>query len=283
MTNRIALAAVGATAALIAAGCGNDDAPTTAPTSTVALAPAPTDAPDDTDEGFDTTDVAATEADGADVDSPNVDATDTADTAGATVDAATETRTFVAEVWADNWFALYVDGELVGQDSVPITTERSFNAETISFDASYPFTVAVEAKDFIETDSGLEYIGQPNQQIGDGGIIVQITDTSTGEVVAVSGGDWTALPIHQAPLNPECVRSASPDTDCESAIVDAPIGWTEVGFDDSAWAAATVWSESAVSPKDGYNEIAWDAAAQLIWGTDLEIDNTVLLRTTVTG
>jgi hypothetical protein len=36
--------------------------------------------------------------------------------------------TFQAEVWADNWFALYVNGKKVGEDSVPITTEKSFNS-----------------------------------------------------------------------------------------------------------------------------------------------------------
>ncbi|AXV07382.1 hypothetical protein DVS28_a2703 [Euzebya pacifica] len=30
-------------------------------------------------------------------------------------------------------------------------------------------------------------------------------------------------------------------------------------------------------------EISWDARAQLIWGQDLEIDNTVLARMTVTS
>ncbi|MEM9516180.1 MAG: PEBP family protein [Actinomycetota bacterium] len=259
-------------AALAFAACGNDDSPTTTPTASNSTA-APAATPDTTPESTEATPESIT----------TVQATDGVDVTEGAAGQAGETRTFVAEVWADNWFALYVDGELVGQDSVPITTERSFNAETISFEASDPFTVAIEAKDFIETDSGLEYIGQPNQQIGDGGIIVQITDTSTGEVVAASDGDWVALAIHQAPLNPECVRSGSPDTECEGAIVDAPIGWTEAGFDDSAWSAATVWSESAVSPKDGYDEIDWDAAAQLIWGADLEIDNTVLLRTTVTA
>ena len=89
---------------------------------------------------------------------------------------------FTAEVWADNWFALYVNGELVGEDSVPITTERSFNAEVIEFSATYPLTIGIEAKDFKETDSGLEYIGTDRQQMGDGGIIAQITDTVTGEV-----------------------------------------------------------------------------------------------------
>ena len=34
---------------------------------------------------------------------------------------------FTAEVWADNWFSLYINGKLVGQDSVAITTEKSFD------------------------------------------------------------------------------------------------------------------------------------------------------------
>jgi hypothetical protein len=50
---------------------------------------------------------------------------------------------FTAEVWADNWFSLYVNGTLVGEDSVPITTERSFNAETITFNATYPLSIAM--------------------------------------------------------------------------------------------------------------------------------------------
>ena len=45
-----------------------------------------------------------------------------------------------ADVWADNWFRLWVNGELVGEDSVPITTERSFNAETFTFEAALPLT-----------------------------------------------------------------------------------------------------------------------------------------------
>lgn len=190
------------------------------------------------------------------------------------------TATFTAEVWADNWFALYVNGELVGEDSVPITTERSFNAETITFEASLPMTVAVEAKDFKETDSGIEYIGLNNQQMGDGGIILQISSADTGEVVAASSGTWSVLPIHRAPLNTECERDADPDATCQFEIIDAPADWTAVGFDDSSWSSATVWSEADVSPKDGYDQISWDASAELIWGTDLEVDNTVLLRTT---
>ncbi len=188
---------------------------------------------------------------------------------------------FKAEVWADNWFALYVNGELVGEDSVPITTERSFNAETITFTADYPLTIAIEAKDFKETDSGLEYIGERNQQMGDGGIIAQITDLSTGNVVAVTNSTWQVLVIHRAPLNPDCEKASNPDTACRFEKTEAPAGWASADFDASQWETATEWSEGAVRPKDGYDDIDWNGSARLIWGSDLEVDNTILLRFTV--
>ena len=191
------------------------------------------------------------------------------------------TSEFKAEVWADNWFALYVNGELVGEDSTPITTERSFNAETITFTAAYPLTIGIEAKDFKETDSGLEYIGQRNQQMGDGGIIAQITDLSTGQIVAVTNSGWKVMVIHRAPLNPDCEKAADPNTACRFESTEAPSGWASPGFDATTWDRATEWTEAAVRPKDGYNTIQWDESAQLIWGSDLEVDNTILLRLTV--
>ena len=188
---------------------------------------------------------------------------------------------FQIEVWADNWSAVYVDGEKIGEDSVPITTERSFNAETYTFDAQMPFTVSIEAKDFKETDSGIEYIGEPNQQMGDGGIIAQITDLTTGEIMAATDADWQSLVVQQAPLNTECADDPDPDATCEVASVDIPADWTSPDFDDSAWVPATEWSAAEVGPKEGYEEVTWDPSAHLIWGTDLEVDNTILLRTTV--
>lgn len=184
---------------------------------------------------------------------------------------------------ADNWMAVSVNGVLIGEDSVPITTERSFNAETFVFEASYPFTVGIEAKDFKETDSGIEYIGEANQQMGDGGLIAQITDMDTGEIVAVTNAAWQTLVVHRAPLNKDCEKSVDPDTECTYEIIDTPADWAAASFDDSAWTPATEWSAADVSPKDGYDEIEWDGSARLVWGTDLEVDNTVLLRQTVTG
>lgn len=191
--------------------------------------------------------------------------------------------TFTAEVWVDNWFSLTVNGVAIGEDSVPITTERSFNSETFTFTATYPLTIALVSKDYKETDSGLEYIGEPNQQMGDGGLIAQITDTSTGAVVAVTGTDWKGLVIHRAPLDQSCVTSSDPDTECTFEALDEPAGWTEPGFDDSAWVAATTYTAEQVGAKDGYLEIDWDPAAALIWTSDLKVDNTILWRTTVTA
>ncbi len=189
--------------------------------------------------------------------------------------------TFSVDVWADNWMAVYVNGELIGEDSVPITTERSFNAETFTFEATYPFTIAIEAKDFKETDSGIEYIGQPNQQIGDGGLIAQVTDTSSGQVVATTGSDWSLLVLQRAPLNTDCADDPDPDATCRSESIDTPSDWAAPDFDDSGWTAATEWAAGDVSPKDGYDEISWDSDAQLIWGPDLEVDNTLIMRHSV--
>ena len=273
----VRVASISVVAVVLAVGCASSDDTTTADTTTADTATADTTVAD-------TTEVATADSAAAD-DADDVDDADDADDAAASdteVSAADRTvSTYRIEIWADNWMSVSVDGVLVGEDSVPITTERSFNAETFTFEASLPFTVAIEAKDFKETDSGLEYIGESNQQMGDGGIIAQITDVVTGEVVAVTDADWSALVVHQAPLNPECEDDPDPDSTCEFSIIETPADWTASGFDDSAWGAATEWSAAEVSPKDGYSEIDWVPSAQFIWGADLEIDNTVLLRTTV--
>ncbi|MBU2935937.1 MULTISPECIES: PEBP family protein [Pacificibacter] len=192
-------------------------------------------------------------------------------------------ETFRADVWADNWFSMSVNGTQVAEDSVSITTERSFNAEQFTFEATRPFVIGVTAKDFKENDSGLEYIGTGRQQMGDGGIIFQIKDAS-GEIVSVSDASWSCLVTHVAPLEKSCESEANPVAGsgaCAFDITDAPTGWNTTDFDASDWQGATEWSERDVSPKDGYDRVTWDANAQLIWGPDLETDNTVLCRAVI--
>lgn len=207
-----------------------------------------------------------------------------AETTGDDTGEAVAAVTFQMEAWADNWFAAYLGEALIVEDSVSINTERSFNAETATFEASYPLHLNFILKDFKQNDTGLEYIGARNQQMGDGGYIMQLTDLSSGAVVAVSNADWACTVIHEAPLDKACENEPSPvagTAPCEFIDLGEPEGWKAADFDDSSWTAATVHSVSDVSPKDGYDQIRWDANAHLIWGPDLETDNTILCRVTV--
>lgn len=190
-------------------------------------------------------------------------------------------RTFKAEAWADNWFQAYVGEALVAEDSVSITTTKSFNSETFTFEASYPFTMSFVLKDYVENDSGLEYIGTPKQQIGDGGFVFQLTDTTAGTFALVSNSSWKCLAIHRAPLNPTCVSSSDPLTACTFEKLPVPDGWHAPTFDDGAWPAAVVFTAAEVGPKEGYLDVTWSPDAAFLWSADLKLDNTVLCRVTL--
>ena len=192
--------------------------------------------------------------------------------------------TFQLDAWADNWFAAYLGEELIVEDSVSITTERSFNAETVTFEAGYPLNLNFILKDFKENDTGLEYIGSNRQQMGDGGFIMQLTDMNTGDVVAVSNAEWACTVIHEAPLDKACENEVNPvagSAPCEFVDLGELEGWKSADYDDSAWTATTVHTAGAVDPKDGYNNISWDGSAEFIWGPDLETNNTLLCRLTI--
>lgn len=187
-----------------------------------------------------------------------------------------------AEIWVDNWFQMYVNGQKILEDSTPYKTERSFNAERVSFHADLPMTVAFEFRDFMEDDTGLEYIGSRKQQMGDGGAIAQfMTD---GQLIGATGADWRCLVTHHAPVDTACAQSDDPKAGegaCAANITNAPADWTAPDFDDSTWPTATTHSENAVRPKQGYDQIAWHNSADIIWSPDLERDNIILCRATL--
>ena len=194
--------------------------------------------------------------------------------------------TVKAEIWADNWFALYNGDTLIKEDSVPITTERSFNSESFTFQASYPLHLNIVAKDYKANNTGLEYIGTPRQQIGDGGLKAQFTDLASGKIIAVTNQNAKVLVIHKAPLEPACAKEANPvagQGPCAFMSILEPNGWKSADFDDRDWSKASVFTAAEVGPKDGYLDIAWNEAAQFIWGSDLLADNTVLMRISVTA
>lgn len=186
-----------------------------------------------------------------------------------------------ADVWADNWFALYQDEQLIKEDSVAFNTERSFNSESFSFTTDLPASFSIVMKDFYENDSGLEYIGSRRQQMGDGGFIAQFFNAQTDELIAVSDDSWQCTSIHQAPLNKQCARDDNPTETCEANISEEPVDWMASNYDYSSWPPATVHSANTVRPHGGYRNVNWVDEAQLIWGEDVEVDNIILCRFTI--
>jgi hypothetical protein len=185
----------------------------------------------------------------------------------------------------DNWFALFVNGLLLYEDSTAYNTERSFNGERITFNADLPITVAFEFRDFMETETELEYIGERKQQMGDGGAIAQFIDASGG-VLGVTDASWRCLIAQHAPIDPSCADANDPQVGegaCAANTADVSADWTAVDFDDSDWVGATVHTEADVGPKDGYDDIDWDRSAELIWGENLKQENIVLCRATIGG
>ncbi|MEM8628069.1 MAG: PEBP family protein [Pseudomonadota bacterium] len=192
------------------------------------------------------------------------------------------TTAVTGEVWVDNWFKLWLDGAPLLEDSVPITTERSFNAERFRFNADLPAVLAFEFRDFMENDTGLEYIGTRRQQMGDGGAIAQFS--VGGQVIAATDANTKCLVVQHAPVQTSCAADRNPvpgEGPCAADITARPEGWAMPGYDDNDWADATEHSAAAVGPKDGYDRITWDRAAKLIWGPDLKRDNVLLCRITL--
>lgn len=185
-----------------------------------------------------------------------------------------------ADIWADNWFSLYVDEKLVLEDPVPFLTEQSFNGASFTFSATLPAQGALIVKDYYENDTGLEYIGSGRQQMGDGGFIAQFQDRN-GDLLAASSSDWQCEVIHQAPLNKSCARSNNPASECRSSVSEEPANWMSTEFDDSGWPNAVEHSERAIRPKRDYHNVNWKSDAKLVWSEDLEVDNVLLCRFTL--
>lgn len=186
-----------------------------------------------------------------------------------------------AEIWVDNWFQLYANGMPLIQNGVAYATERSFNAERVTFGSDLPLILAIEFRDFMENDTGLEYIGTDRQQMGDGGAIAQFRNAATGELIAVIDRNWRCQVVQHAPVSNDCAAQATPKVGvaaCASIATALAPDWSAPGFDDQSWPAATEHAQRSVGPKGGYDEIDWDRNARLIWGPDLVHDNIVLCR-----
>jgi hypothetical protein len=166
--------------------------------------------------------------------------------------------TIKANIYADNWFILYVNGELAAVDSIKFLPH---NVVSVDLLPTYPMTIAVMARDNADPRTGMEYA---NTNIGDGGFILKFGD---GTVIDAS---WKAKAFSRGPI----------DRDTKDPRADhAPIPetWYAVDFDDGGWGQAKEYPEDAVAPKQPFYEHDF-AGAKFIWSDDIELDNTVIFR-----
>jgi hypothetical protein len=166
--------------------------------------------------------------------------------------------TIKANVYADNWFSLYINGELVAVDSIKFIPHNVISVDALP---SYPMTIAVMARDNADPKTGMEYA---NTNIGDGGFILKFSDGT------VTSKSWKAKKFSWGPL----------DRDTKKPRVEnlpVPENWFAVDFDDRDWQAATEYTEEQVSPKKPFHEHDF-SGAKFIWTDDIELDNTVLFR-----
>ena len=166
--------------------------------------------------------------------------------------------TVKANMYADNWFVLYINGELVAVDSIKFIPH---NVVSVDILPSYPMTIAVMAKDNADAKTGMEYA---NTQIGDAGFALKFGDGT------VTSAKWKAKKFSWGPI----------DHDTKNPRVEnlpIPDDWYAVDFDDSAWGFAKEYSEEQVGPKQPFYEHDFKGA-KFIWTDDIELDNTVIFR-----
>ncbi len=163
-------------------------------------------------------------------------------------------------VYADNWFMLYVNGRLVAVDPIQFTPH---NVVSVDFLPEYPMTIAVLAKDNADPKTGLEY----GSSIGDGGFILKFGDGT------VTNASWKAKSFFHGPVNGE---TGQPKARQEPL----PADWWTIHFDDHSWQNAREFTAEDVDPKQPYFDHDFKDA-RFIWTDDLALDNTVVFRTRI--
>lgn len=168
--------------------------------------------------------------------------------------------TIKLNVYADNWFMLYINGRLVAVDSIQFTPH---NVVSVDFLPEYPMTIAVLAKDNADAKTGMEY----GTSIGDAGLCIKFADGT------VTNATWKAKNFFHGPVNSD---TANPKVIQEPL----PANWWAIDFDDSTWKNAKEYTVEEVDPKQPYFENDFEGA-KFIWTDDIALDNTVIFRTKV--
>ena len=170
--------------------------------------------------------------------------------------------TLKLNVYADNWFVLYINGKLRVVDPIDYMPH---NVVSVDILPEYPMTIAIMGRDNADPKTGLEY----GDRIGDAGLILKFADGT------VTNAKWKAKSYFKGPLNSDVKNPKVEHT-------PVPANWFAVDFDDSQWANATEYTEGRVNPKESFTKAKESfAGAKFIWTDNLDLDNTVLFRTKV--
>lgn len=163
-----------------------------------------------------------------------------------------------ANVYADNWFMLYVNGHLVAVDSIAFIPH---NVVSVDILPAYPMTIAVLAKDNADPQTGMEYA---NTNVGDAGFILKFADGT------VTNASWRAKCFSHGPVDGDTQHP-------RVANEPLPADWFAVDFDDSSWGRAREYTEREIAPKQPFYDADF-SGAKFIWTDDLRLDNTVIFR-----
>ena len=198
-----------------------------------------------------------------------------------------------AYIFADNYFELYVNGELIAVDSVPFTP---FNSSIVRFKVKKPVTYAVKLIDWEENlGLGTESNRGSAYHPGDGGFVASFSDGT------VTDGSWKAQTFYIAPLeNPDSVKEVgnvrdssnanaeNPNCDesCYALHYPVPENWFSDRFDDTDWPQAITYANETVGVNNkrsytNFSDVFIGANAEFIWSSNLVLDNLVLARKTV--
>lgn len=202
-----------------------------------------------------------------------------------------------AYIFADNYFEMYINGVAVAKDPVPFT---NFNSNIVQFRVNKPFDITVLAADWEEnlgtgTEDNQGYTAHP----GDGGFVAVFKDVN-GDTLAITDDSWKAQTYYTAPISDLTCLSESGSsrlsTDCTTqGTNDAsvlyglhwaiPKGWEEESYDDSEWPSASIFSNDTVGVDNktsytNFTDIFDDSSndADFIWSFNLDLDNQILLR-----
>lgn len=198
--------------------------------------------------------------------------------------------TITAYILGDNYFELYINGVLIGVDPVPYTP---FNASVTKFVVSKPYAIAMKLVDWEENlGLGSENNNGNLYHSGDGGLIAVFSDGT------VTDASWKAQTFYVSPIDnlnnivelPDSTRSSANATvsptcnaNCFGIHYEIPNNWNTVGFNDSAWPLAHVYTPATVGVNfPAYNNFTsiWNAGS-FIWSSNLVLDNIVLIRKVV--